>query len=74
MNASLSVNLLLSQNLFVFFNIFFFTHLYPLIFLICFLHTYLIALSCFESLYNHLFIYLSSKILLTIRRRTYLFV
>ena len=34
------------------------SHLYPFYFLV-FSHTYLIALSCFTSLYKHLFIYLS---------------
>ena len=36
---------------FCLFNNFFLTHLYPFI-SFCFLHTYLIALSCFSSVYN----------------------
>ena len=58
MNVSLSVNSLLSQNLFVFSPFFFLTHLFPFI-SFCFLHTYLITLSFFSSLYKHLVIYLS---------------
>ena len=44
MNASPSVNFLLSRNLIVFKTYFFLTHLYPFI-SFCFLHTYLIALN-----------------------------
>ena len=47
----------MSQNLLVFLTYFFLTYLYPFI-SFCFLHTYLIVLSWFASLYNHLFIYL----------------
>ena len=56
MNPSVLINLLLFLNLFVFLK----KNSHTSLFFYCllFLHTYIIALSCFASLYKHLFIYL----------------
>ena len=58
MNVSRSINHMFSQNPFVL-STHFFSYTSLTFYFLLFLNTYLIALSCFASLYNHLFIYLT---------------